>query len=104
MKVKKSILIAFISCLFINNVTLSFAGTLSEDGRYETFKESNITINDILEEDTVDVEVEGRTLVNLWKGHSFASPSGWLQGEIQYKHIKNYLTVFNFSSKDILFQ
>ena len=43
----------------------SFAGMLSEDGRYETFEGNNITVNDILEEDVIDIEIEGNTLVNL---------------------------------------
>ena len=52
--------------ILLNNVSInSFAGILSEDGRYETFEGSNITINNVLEEDKVDVEVEGNTLVNL---------------------------------------
>ena len=44
----------------------SFAGILSEDGRYETFTGNNITVNDILESDEVDVKIEGNTLVNAW--------------------------------------
>ena len=65
MKVKKAISIMLLSCLFINNVVSSFAGALSDDERYETFEGSNITVNDILEEDKVDVKIEGNTLVNL---------------------------------------
>ena len=65
MEVKKTISTMLLSCLFINNVVSSFAGALSDDGRYETFEGSNITVNDILEEDKVDVKIEGNTLVNL---------------------------------------
>lgn len=43
----------------------SFAGILSADTRYETFEGSNLIISDILEEDKVDIEIEGDTLVNL---------------------------------------
>ena len=43
----------------------SFAGILSEDGRYESFEGSNLVIDNILEEDKVDIEIEGNTLVNL---------------------------------------
>ena len=52
--------------ILLNSVPIdSFAGILSEDGRYETFEGSDITINDVLEEDKVDVEVEGNTMVNV---------------------------------------
>ena len=51
--------------LFLTNINIySLAGTLSEDGRYESFEGNSITIDDILEEDEVDVEIEGNTLVN----------------------------------------
>ena len=51
--------------LIFNNISVSLAGVISEDGRYETFEGNNITIDNILEEDNVDVEIEGNTLVNL---------------------------------------
>ena len=52
--------------ILLNSVPInSFAGILSDDGRYETFEGSDITINDILEEDKVDVEIEGNTMVNV---------------------------------------
>ena len=52
--------------ILINSMPISsLAGMLSEDGRYETFEGDNITIDNILEEDKVNVEVEGNTLVNL---------------------------------------
>ena len=52
--------------VILNSLNLnSFASILSEDGRYETFEGNNITIDNILEEDKVDVEIEGNTLVNL---------------------------------------
>ena len=53
--------------ILLNNIPInSFASILSEDTRYETFTDSNITINDILEEDKTDIKIEGNTLVNLW--------------------------------------
>ena len=52
--------------VLINSVSInSFAGILSEDGRYETFKGNSITVNDVLEEEKIDIKVEGNTLVNL---------------------------------------
>ena len=58
--------------ILINGVSInSFAGTLSGNGRYETFEDSDIAINDILEEDKVDVEIEGNTLINLIKTSDF---------------------------------
>ena len=52
--------------ILLNSIPInSFAGILSEDGRYEAFEGNNITIDNILEEDKVDVGIEGNTLVNL---------------------------------------
>ena len=52
--------------VLVNSVPInSFAGILSEDGRYETFKGKEITINDVLEEDKTEVEIEGDTAINL---------------------------------------
>ena len=65
MKFKKFISSSLAIGLLFNSTPASFASILSEDGRYETFEGDNITIDNILEEDKVDVEVEGNTLVNL---------------------------------------
>ena len=52
--------------VLLNSIPInSFAGVLSEDARYETFTDSDITINDVLEEDKTDVKVKGDSLVNL---------------------------------------
>ena len=52
--------------VILNSLNLnSLASILSEDGRYETFEGNNITIDNILEEDKVDVEIEGNTMVNV---------------------------------------
>ena len=51
--------------LLFNSGLTSFAGTLSEDSRHERFEGNNITIDNVLEEDKIDVEIEGNTLVNL---------------------------------------
>ena len=51
--------------LLFNTTLPSLASTLSEDGRYETLEDNNITIDNVLEEDTVDVEIEGNTMVNV---------------------------------------
>ena len=64
MKFKKIISIVLFSCLVINNATPVFASNFSDDGRYESFEGSNITINNILESDNIDVNIEGNTLVN----------------------------------------
>ena len=51
--------------ILLNNIPInSFASVLSEDTRYETFEDDNIIIPNILEENKVDVEIEGDTLVN----------------------------------------
>ena len=67
MKFKKLISSSLAIGLLFNTTLTSFASVLSEDGRYETFEGSNITIDNILEDDKVDVEIEGNTMVNLVK-------------------------------------
>ena len=74
MRLKKFISGSLALGILINSIPInSFAGILSEDGRYETFEGSDITISDILEEDIVDVEMEGNTLVNLVKYNNISS-------------------------------
>lgn len=52
--------------VLVNSISInSFAGILSEDSRYETFTGNNMTVNDVLEEEKIDIKVEGNTLVNL---------------------------------------
>ena len=66
MKIRKIISVSLIAGILSLTIQKnSFSGTLSEDGRYETFEGSNIFVGDVLKEDKVDVEVEGNTLVNL---------------------------------------
>ena len=51
--------------ILLNSVPInSFAGILSEDTRYETFKDSRFNVPNILEENKVDIKVDGRTLIN----------------------------------------
>ena len=51
--------------MLANNFSfLSNAGTLSSDTRYETFTDNYISVKDVLEEDKVDVEIGGNTLIN----------------------------------------
>ncbi|MBQ8997177.1 MAG: hypothetical protein IJ086_00625 [Clostridium sp.] len=68
-RIRNSVAQKFISSsliigLLFNNIS-SLASVLSEDSRYETFEGDSITINNILEEDTVDAEIEGNSLVNI---------------------------------------
>ena len=54
--------------ILFNNILTpfnSFAGVLSDNARYEAFEGSNLVIDDILEDDKVDVEIGGNTVVNL---------------------------------------
>ena len=51
--------------LFSNISFNSLAGTLPEDDRYESFEGDNIVVSDIIENNKVDVEIEGSTLVNI---------------------------------------
>ena len=64
-KIKKILSTSLALGMLFNYSLPTFASTLSDDTRYETFEGSNITINDILEPDEVDVEIEGNTLVNV---------------------------------------
>ena len=59
--------------LIFSSLSTSFASMLSEDGRYETFEGSHITIDNILEEEKVDIEIEGNTLVNYVNLEKFSS-------------------------------
>ncbi|MBQ8997187.1 MAG: hypothetical protein IJ086_00675 [Clostridium sp.] len=70
-QIKHSMVKKFISTtvamgLLLNNVS-SVASVLPEDSRYETFEGDNITVDNVLEESKVDVEIEGNTMVNLMK-------------------------------------
>ena len=62
---KKFISSSLAAGLLFHTTLSSLASTLSEDGRYETFEGNNIAIDNVLEEDTVNVEIEGNTMVNV---------------------------------------
>ena len=96
MKLKSiSRLLAF--SIFIQNLNiLSFANSLSEDGRYETFEGSNIKIDNILEEDKVDTVIQGDTLVNLLGTQGTATVnlinSGYRVRDFNNIHLKSNTT------------
>ena len=78
MKFKKIISSGLALGLIFNNISVSLAGVISEDGRYETFEGNNIAIDNLLEEDKIDIEIEGNSLINIirnttWKIHSEGS-------------------------------
>lgn len=75
MKLKKLISSGLAIGFLLNTTLVSFASILSEDGRYETFEGNNITIDNILEEDKVDVEIEGNTLISPMKNVSYSGYS-----------------------------
>lgn len=65
---QKNISRLLVAGLLLNNIPINaFASTLSEDGRYETFEGDNLTIPNVMEEENVDVMLEGNTLVNVSK-------------------------------------
>ena len=66
MKFKRIISGLLSSCILLNTQVYSFAGDISD--RYETFKSDAITVKDILEEDSLDVKIEGNTIVNVLGG------------------------------------
>ena len=90
--------------LMLNSVSISFAGILSDDGRYETFEGSSITINDILEEGEVDVEVEGNTLINVLNLNKIIRNDGWTynvderRGYVNLVSSSNAWTELNFDT------
>ena len=52
--------------LLLNNFSFdASANSLSEDLRYENFSGNKIAVSEVLEEDNIDVKLEGNTLVNL---------------------------------------
>ena len=52
--------------ILFSNISLdSFAGVISEDGRYETFQGNYLLINDVNGNKDIDIEIEGNSLVNL---------------------------------------
>ena len=52
--------------VLLNSIPInSLAGMLLEDSRYETFEGNNITIDNVLEEDKVNIEIEGNTINNI---------------------------------------
>lgn len=89
MKFKKYITGILITGILINTFCMSSnAGTLSPDTRYEIFESNFIKIDDILEEDKVEVEVEGNTIVN-YMDYSKTNPRNG--------------TVLNKSTKEVYF-
>ena len=90
---KKFISRTVIAGLLFSNIS-SVASVMSEDGRYESFEGDNIIIEDILEDDKVDVEIEGNTLVNLKhpiEGYSTKLISPLIVGE-------KYTFIYEFES------
>ena len=66
MKFRKFISSGLATTILLSGFNLpSFSSTLSDDGRFETFEGNNITIDNVLKEDEVDVEIEGNTMVNV---------------------------------------
>ena len=61
---KKIISKGLIVGLLFNNMGYSFANTKNLNERYETFEGDNIAIDNMLEEEIVDIEIEGNTLIN----------------------------------------
>lgn len=65
MKFKKLISKSLAIGLFLNSSVISFACIMSDDGRYETFEGDYITIDNILEEGSIELdEIQGNTMVN----------------------------------------
>ena len=94
MKLKKLISSSLVVGLIFNTTLTSLADVLSQDGRYETFEGNNITIDNILEEDKIDVEIEGETLINLIKTQNEHS----IKLEYPFTRGETYTFVYEFDS------
>ena len=82
MKFKQLINKVLVTGIFISNTGFSsLASTLPEDARYEAFEGNSIKIDDVLEENEVNVEIEGNTLVNLVKYNNIS---------VSYNECKDY--------------
>ena len=88
----KAISRLLVSSLFLSNINISsWASSWSDDGRYETLEGNNITVNDVLEEDEVDVEIEGNTLINVLDYDTLNNiDSGW---SYNFEERKGYIKV-----------
>ena len=87
MKLRKIISTSLAVGLIINNVPISFAGILSEDGRQESFIDNPITVSDILETTNTDIKIEGNTLVNLMDNNNIYRPENrWTVLDGGYLH------------------
>ena len=92
---KKFISVNLALGILLNNTLFnSFASVLSEDNRYETFKGNSIKIDNILEEDKVDVEIEGNTLTNLAKDLKYWNTAG----NSTFNYENNSITISNTST------
>ena len=82
MKIKKHIAKLLLVGMLANNFSvLSNGGTLSPDTRYETFEGDFIEIDDVLEEDKVDIKMDGNSMVNVLSYDS-GNDFYWLDGTI----------------------
>ena len=81
MWLKRMISKGLIVGMLFNNIGYSFANAKSLDRRYETFEGNNITIDNVLEEDKVNVEIEGNTMVNVLN-YETSDDFAWLSGTV----------------------
>ena len=82
MRIKKHISKILAVGMLINNFSiLSNAGVLSPDTRYEAFEGDSIEIDDILEEDKVDIKMNGDSMVNVLRYNSI-NDFYWMDGTI----------------------
>ena len=103
MRLKKLISSSLAIGLLFNSAPPSLASVILEDGRYETFEGNNITVNDVLEENKVDIEIEGNTLVNLL-GTAFPSNSNIHIGCIYESLLGKTVTLVNLGDRPIYFE
>ena len=87
----KSISKLLVFGILLNNIPInSFASLLSEDTRYETFIDNDITINNVLEEDKIDLKIEGNSISNIVKENQRAV----LKGSINGSYLNHYVNLY----------
>ena len=77
-----------LSILFSSISNISMASSWSDDGRYETFEGNDIKINNVLEEDNIDLNIEGSSLVNYF---NYDSLYGYIENVKVNKNDKTIL-------------
>lgn len=114
MKINKNISCFISACLIFNMLSFTISsGNNLEDERYKNFSGKHVEINELLENKPLDVEIEGSSVVNLYKNDTLDDsnsritiknngfefkvtdstiPNNWLYIEYEKPYIKDNTT------------